>query len=253
MLPAPPACAHGSPAQKLDETEAEVKQAHPNVETMTVQADFSEGYGSGLYQRIGAAIAPLDIGILVNNVGYSYPSALFFHELKEHAEEDLAQKLISINVESTTHMTALVLPGMLERKRGVVLNLSSANGHLPVGSPLYAGYSAAKAYVDFFTRSLSSELAGTGVTVSCHLPYFVVSKMSKIRKSSIGTPTPKNWVRSSLSKIGVGTSIVPYWSHRLQDAFVFAVPTALLAPMITSMHKGLRKRYLRSLKRKKQE
>ncbi len=216
---------------------------------MTIQADFSEGYASGLYQRIGAAIASLDVGILVNNVGYSYPSALYFHELKEYAEEDLSQKLITINVESTTHMTALVLPGMLERKRGVVLNLSSANGHLPVGSPLYAGYSAAKAYVDFFTRSLASELAGTGVTASCHLPYFVTTKMSKIRKSSIGTPTPKNWVRSSLSKLGVGTSIVPYWSHRLQDAVVFAVPKALLAPLITNMHKGLRKRYLRKLER----
>jgi len=238
---------------KLQKAQEEILAESPNVSVEVIAADFSKGFQSGLYAEIASKLGDRDIGILVNNVGCSYPSAVYFHELEELGFDNVSQDVISINVESVTHMTALVLPGMVQRKRGVVVNLSSANGHLPVGSPLYAGYSAAKAYVDFFTRSLSTELAGKGVTVCAHLPYFVVSKMSKIRKASLWTPNPRPWVRSSLSKLGVGVSLVPYWSHRIEDALVFAVPKPLLAMALNSMHKGLRKRFLKKLEAAKKE
>ena len=75
--------------------------------------------------------------MLINNVGISYPGALFFHELPAHAPE-LTREMVHLNVDSVTQMTALVLPGMVERRRGAIVNIASAAGRLPTGNPMYA-------------------------------------------------------------------------------------------------------------------
>ena len=59
--------------------------------------------------------------------------------------------LLKLNVESTTWMTRLVLPGMVQRKSGAIVNQSSAAARFPL--PLLAGYSAAKGYIENLTRS----------------------------------------------------------------------------------------------------
>ena len=60
-------------------------------------------------------------------------------------------------------MTRLVLKGMVERKRGAIINLSSMSAHIPV--PLLTVYSASKAYVDFFSRGLAAEYSSKGIVV----------------------------------------------------------------------------------------
>lgn len=79
----------------------------------------------------------LEVGILINNVGISYPGALFFHELEAHVPT-LPRDMVHLNVDSVTQMTALVLPGMVARKRGAIVNIASAAGRIPIGNPLYA-------------------------------------------------------------------------------------------------------------------
>ena len=216
------------------------------VEVKTIAADFSETYESGLYTRIGEELGDTPVAVLVNNVGMSYPSALYFHELAEYPEtEDLAQQLIDLNVASVTHMTGLVLPGMVARKRGVILNISSAAGRVPIGNPMYAGYSAAKAYVDFFSRSIAVEVASKGVVVQCQAPYFVTTKLAKIRHASMTVPTPDKFVAASLARLGEGSSIVPYPTHAVQDALVQSLPHFLLSKNLMAMHRGLRSRWLK--------
>ena len=68
-----------------------------------------------------ALLKDLDVGVLVNNVGMSYPFCQFFHELSDESVE----QLMSLNIDSTTWMTRIVLPGMLERKRGSIVNIGS--------------------------------------------------------------------------------------------------------------------------------
>ena len=84
--------------------------------------------------------------------------------------------MISINVESVTCMTRLVLPAMLAKKKGAVVNMSSASARAPL--PLLAQYSASKGYVENFTRSLAVEYAGKGVHFQCQSPYFVATAMT---------------------------------------------------------------------------
>lgn len=70
-------------------------------------------------------------------------------------------------------MTKLVLPGMLERKRGLILSVGSFAALVP--SPLLAVYSGSKAFLKTWSQALGSELEGTGVHVELLNAYFVVS------------------------------------------------------------------------------
>ncbi len=59
----------------------------------------------------------------------------------------------------------LFVTGMMDRKRGAIINIGSAAGAIPTGNPLYAVYSGSKAYIDFFSRSLYQELKSKNVFV----------------------------------------------------------------------------------------
>jgi len=133
---------------------------------------------------------------------------------------------------------------MIKRRRGAIVNISSAAGLLPTGDPLYAVYSATKAYVDFFSRSLHFELKSKGIHVQCQVPYFVVSKLSKLRSPSLFTPTPAGYARAGVRAIGYEPTVVPYWSHALQHSVLHSLPTGLLSQFILNHHHGVYKRAL---------
>ena len=112
-------------------------------------------------------------------------------------------------------------------------------------------YSASKAYVDYFSRSLHREYAARGVWVSCQSPYFVASKMSKIRVASLFTPSPDQWARSAVAAIGApggdADSTVPYWPHALQDGVMLGLPRWAVTSYVMSLHAGLRARFLKKV------
>ena len=76
--------------------------------------------------------------------------------------------MIEVNVAALTALTALLLPGMLERHRGAILNAASTAAFQP--GPNQAVYCATKAYVLSFTEALAEEVRGSGVRVSCLAP-----------------------------------------------------------------------------------
>jgi 17beta-estradiol 17-dehydrogenase / very-long-chain 3-oxoacyl-CoA reductase len=90
----------------------------------------------------------LEIAILVNNVGVSYKHPEFFDVFAEN--DQAVSDMINCNITSVTKMTGLVLPGMIKRRKGIIVNNASASGRTP--TPLLAVYSATKAYVDYFSR-----------------------------------------------------------------------------------------------------
>ena len=92
----------------------------------------------------------------------------------------------------------MIMPQMVSRKKGVVINISSMSCMLP--SPLLSVYAASKAYVDKFTADLETEYRRYGLVIQCILPGYVVSNMSKLRKASLIAPTPEVFVKSALSR-----------------------------------------------------
>lgn len=131
---------------------------------------------------IGARVEPVDLGepkqlaalcerlaavgiavdVLVNNAGFGARGAV--------AELDPGRQLemVRLNVEALTVLTRWMLPGMLERRRGGILNVASTAAFQP--GPFMAVYYATKAYVQSFTEALAEELRGTGVTVTSLAP-----------------------------------------------------------------------------------
>lgn len=106
--------------------------------------------------------------ILVNNVGGNVGAGFF-------AESDPAtwQGDIDITLMTTLRMTHAVLPGMIARKSGRIINIGSTSGL--VGDYMLPVYSAAKAAVHGFTRVLAKEVGQHNITVNCVAPYGTVS------------------------------------------------------------------------------
>lgn len=84
----------------------------------------------------------------MNNVGVGYKYPEYFDAFAQ--DDKTVTDMINCNITSVTKMTGIVLPGMVQRKKGVIINNASGSGRLP--TPLLSVYSASKAYVDFFAR-----------------------------------------------------------------------------------------------------
>jgi len=102
------------------------------------------------------------LDILVNNAGAGSGGAFVNRDGAE------SQAVIDINIAALTRLTRLVLPDMLARGRGGIINVASLGGLLP--GPYQNVYYASKAYVISFTRALAFEVSGQGVRVSCVAP-----------------------------------------------------------------------------------
>lgn len=146
--------------KKLEQLAQELETRHGN-HVHVVAADLALTDAPG---RIFAEIERrgLHVDALINNAGFGNQG-----EFRSTSLEDELQ-MIQVNVTALTHLTKLALPGMVERKRGRILNVASTAGFQP--GPLMAVYYATKAYVISFSEAIDNELKGTGVTVSCLCP-----------------------------------------------------------------------------------
>lgn len=131
------------------------------IETDVVPADL--GRQDSLDRLIGAIGAkPRCYEVLVNNAGFGIHG--------DFASSDIEQNIQLLNVQLTAalKLTKAVLPPMISRRSGRILNVASVYSYSPV--PLQSVYSACKAFLLSFSSSLQNELKGTGVTVTVFCP-----------------------------------------------------------------------------------
>lgn len=102
------------------------------------------------------------VEILINNAGFGGYGNFHERELQHELE------MIRLNVEALTKLTHYLLPEMLKRKSGYILNVASVAGFLP--GPLQSVYYATKAYVVSFTQGIAAEISGSGVKISALCP-----------------------------------------------------------------------------------
>ncbi|KAF8220589.1 3-ketoacyl-CoA reductase [Tricholoma matsutake] len=236
----------------LDSTAAEIERKFPGVSTATYAIDLALK-DDVAHEGFATVTDGLDIGVLVNNVGRSHSMPVYFHETSREEMSDI----VALNVNATLRVTYSILPGMIKRKRGLILNIGSFAGAIP--SPMLATYSGTKAFLSTFTSALAEEVKSHNIIVEHVNTYFVVSKLSKIRKPSVMVPLPGTYVRSVLSKIGLacgaafsgrlGTS-TPYWSHALLDYGMTLIGLPGVYVRYThGLHKDIRRRALRKLEK----
>lgn len=220
---------------KLQDVKKEITDKYSGVEVTCVVCDYSK-FDKAAQDKVAKAIKDLEVGVLVNNVGVSYRYPLFFDELTD--EE--VQNLLTMNIDSTVWMTRMVLPGMLARKKGTIVNVSSASAMYTL--PLLAEYSGAKSFVERFSRALNAEYSGKGVTCQCQVPFYVATKLAKMRKSLM-VPTPEQFVALAMKWVGQGDAVVsPFLLHAIQGFVLDCLPDFLVAKGIMDMHLATRKR-----------
>jgi len=225
---------------KLQDVAKEIdSKNYKNIEkTKYIVCDYSTFDESTVRERIAKELSPYinDVGILVNNVGQSYRYPRYFHELPN---EEITS-LLTMNIHSTVYMTKLVLDAMVtNKKRGHVLNLSSASAEYTM--PLLAEYAAAKMFVERFSESINAEYASRGITVQCQVPFYVATKLAKMRKS-VMVPTAEEYVDMAMRWVGYAGVVSPYWLHAVQGWVMKMLPSFIVDRQVRSMHLGIRKR-----------
>lgn len=123
-----------------------------------------------------------EIDILINNAGVEFTS--IYHELTENN----IYEVLKVNLEAPMILTRLVLPGMLERKRGHVVNISSLAGK--AGPAFQEPYAATKAALVAFTSSLRATYRGSGVSASVVTPGFAEAGIYAKLKTRSGCAAP---------------------------------------------------------------
>jgi uncharacterized protein len=147
-------------ADKLETLATELRAEH-GIGARVLPADLSEpGAPARIVDELDHAGVAIDF--LVNNAGFG--AVGHFFEL----DPKLQQDMIQVNVAALVALTRLILPGMLARKSGRILNIASTAGFQP--GPDMAIYYASKAFVISFSEAIAYELRGSGVTVTAHCP-----------------------------------------------------------------------------------
>jgi uncharacterized protein len=99
----------------------------------------------------------VDVDILVNNAGFGTSGPFLDHDPARDAEQ------VRVNCEAVVTLCHAFLPGMVERRRGGIINIASSAGMQPI--PYESVYAATKAFAISFTDALHTELRGSGVRV----------------------------------------------------------------------------------------
>jgi uncharacterized protein len=204
------------------ETLAEELRHARGIEALALTADLSRSETPILiFKELEGRGIKVDV--LVNNAGFGANGAFAGLSLQRQLE------MIQVNVTVLTNLTGLFLPGMIERRRGGVLNVGSLAGFLP--GPGMAVYYATKAYVLSFTEALAEELAGTGLTATALCPgptttnFGNVSHGPKARRLNTPKMSAATVARYGHRAYRKGRLLaVPGWQYRLVILLVRIVP-----------------------------
>jgi hypothetical protein len=135
------------------------------------------------------------VDVLVNNAGFGANGA--FAELPM----DRQMEMLQVNVSALTQLSRLMLPGMIRRGRGGILNVASTAAFQ--GGPGMAVYYASKAYVLSFSEAIAEELAGTGVVVTVLCPGATATNFFEAANASMSNFFRRNAMSAeSVARIG---------------------------------------------------
>ncbi|MGN6160721.1 MAG: SDR family NAD(P)-dependent oxidoreductase [Marmoricola sp.] len=183
------------------------------------------------------------VDILVNNAGLSTTGPVHLSD----PERELG--MIEVDVAAVVDFCSRFLPGMVERRRGAILNVASTASYQPV--PGQAGYGAAKAFVRSYTQGLYGELRGTNVTVSALCPGpvetdFIESAGFDHDAALKSLPKPM-WLSAekvalaAIDGLDRGHLItIPGVANKVGVGLARVVPKKVLAPLLASQHPALR-------------
>ena len=203
------------------EERARALEAQYKISTHVIQADLATDAGCAVVEQY---ITTNQIDVLINNAGFGLNKAFTMSSLEAE------QQMLDVLVRTPMRLMHSALPGMKERNKGVVINVSSVAGYIAGGS-----YSASKSYVTVLSESLNTELSGTNVKVSALCPGFTRTEFhQRARMSMKGLPnfmwlnSDKLVARSWRDALKGEAVSVPGWQYQLLVFVIQTLPRTLV-------------------------
>ncbi len=163
-----------------------------NIKAVAIPADLSETVQvMSLSDKVDDKLGPIDI--LINNAGIEWATPF-----RDYSPQEI-EKMIQVNFTAPMILTRAVLPGMLNRGRGHIVNMSSIAGK--TGFPNQTPYASTKAGMIMFTNSLRTELDGTPVGVSVICPGFVAEDGMYAEMEKRAGPAPRSLKPTTPEKV----------------------------------------------------
>ena len=163
----------------------------------------------------------IEIGVLVNNVGISGGGINHFHE---NEIQDLLD-LITVNITAATALCHGLIPPMLNRGRGAVINIGSVLGHFQGAYCQYlAPYCASKHYIRALTEALAEEYKDTSLVFQEVHPGLVKTSITEGLPSTPMMPSAFQCVSWSLASLGWTLQTCGYWAHYIILPFYTTLP-----------------------------
>lgn len=178
---------------KLETVAKEIGEKY-NVDTAVIAVDFTSG--PEIFEKIKDEVQGKEIGSQLNMI----PD-----------REKMIHDIIRCNITSMPMMCSIVLPQMVQRKRGIIVNISSLSAVIPASNLTI--YSASKAFADKFSEDLSAEYEHSGIIIQSVCPGFVATNMTKMKRGSFMAPLPKQFVAAALATVGYAGHTTGYLPH----------------------------------------
>jgi len=190
--------------ERLSELAARLNQAHA-VTVRAVQADLSR---PGEVERVGGEIGAMPVDMLVNNAGLAHYMPLADLPAGQAAE------LVDLNVLAPVLLTQAVLPGMLARSGGTIINIASLLAFSGAAQapflPKRAVYAATKSFLVTFSQALAAEVADRGIQVQVVCPGVVRSEFHArqgMDMNAVPRMEPGQVVEASLADLADGALV----------------------------------------------
>ena len=184
-------------------------QKQYSVKVRTLVADFSNNMEG--FDAVKAAIKNLDVGVLINTAAVDLPYKTF--DCLTGAD---MKKAIDVNCGTPTIMMNMVLPSMLSKGRGVIVNFGSFVGE--ANCPMPTVYPTTKSFCHKLTRDLQVWYKDSGVIFQTVIPGVVASPMAYNIPSSLLIPSPERYTSSLIKTVGWVDTTCGYIPHDLQLA-----------------------------------
>lgn len=167
---------YSSSEDKAKELCRELEEKY-GIKAVSFKADFKDDAEvKALAEKVADVFGTADI--LINNAGTAYQN------LFQLADDKKIKEVFDINLMSALSLTKEILPSMIRKKWGRIINVSSMWGIS--GASCEVHYSAAKSALIGFTKALAKEVGPSGITVNCVAPGFIDTKMnSNIDKEAV--------------------------------------------------------------------
>jgi len=227
--------------ERLEELAAELVGARPELRVIVRAVDLCDRTAAAAMldelERAGERIE-----VFVNNAGFGDYGPF------ERSSWAKLERMLELNVVGATFLLHRLLPPMIERGFGAILNVGSSAGM--IASPGMGGYGATKAYLNHLSEALRAEVAGTGVSVTVLCPGPVPTEFQEVANTAARAPLPRALVVSvedcaeqAVDALRRGHArVIPGLPMKAAILSLESVPKALLRPFLERAARRVRRK-----------